>query len=208
MFNTLKEKDRKAFAFIRNKFIHYGQGPTLREINEVTGGKSPRSASIVVERLIKAGLVGKNEQGLRPLTNDYHGRFESNITVDVPLVGKIACGTPILAEENIETYIPVSIDLAKKGHVYYLLRASGSSMNLAGIEDGDILLIHQQETAENNDKVVALINEEATVKFFERTDQAVILKPKSTDATHKPIVVTDNLRIQGIVSAVLPADLC
>jgi repressor LexA len=80
-------------------------------------------------------------------------------------------------------------------------------MDLVGINSGDLLLIRKQNTAENGDKVVALINDEATVKIFEKSGDMVILKPNSTNKEHKPIILTDNLIIQGIVQNVLPADL-
>ena len=113
----------------------------------------------------------------------------------------------MLAEQNIETYIPVSTALAKKGSNYFLLRATGDSMNLAGINDKDILLVRQQETADNGEKVVALIDEEATVKILEKKDDVVILRPRSTNPIHKPIILTNNCKIQGVVVAVLPSDL-
>lgn len=204
MINNLSDKDKRAFALIRNKIIHYGESPTLREINEVTGGKSPRSASLVVDRLVKAGLIKKSGRGLI-LTNTYSDSSVS--TVDVPLVGSVACGTPIFAEENIQTRIPVSTRMAQKGSKYFILRAFGDSMNLAGIRSGNLLLIKQQDTAENGDKVVALINDEATVKIFEKIRDAIILRPKSKNKTYKPIVLTDNCMIQGVVVAVLPEDL-
>lgn len=204
MINNLSDKDKRAFALIRNKIIHYGESPTLREINEVTGGKSPRSASLVVDRLIEAGLIKKSGRGLI-LANTYSDSSVS--TVDIPLVGSVACGTPIFAEENIQTRIPVSTRMAQKGSKYFILRASGDSMNQAGINSGDLLLIKQQDTAENGEKVVALINDEATVKIFEKTRDAIILRPKSKNKTHKPIVLTDNCMIQGVVVAVLPSDL-
>lgn len=207
MIQNISDKDKKAFSLIRNYLIHTGKNPTLREINEVTGGKSPRSASIVIERLIKAGLIEKTGKKLRLLRQDLEQTISPVTTVKIPLVGSVPCGMPVLAVENIETYIPVSTALANKGSVFFLLRATGDSMNLAGINDGDILLIRQQPTAENGDKVVALIDDEATVKIFEKTDQAVILKPKSTNPTYKPIVLTNNFEIQGVVKAVLPPDL-
>lgn len=204
MTNNLSDKDKKAFALIRNKIIHYGESPTLREINEVTGGKSPRSASLVIDRLIESGLIKKSGRNLI-LTNTYS---ESSVsTIDIPLVGSVACGTPIFAEENIQTYIPISTRMAQKGSTYFLLRASGDSMDQAGINSGDLLLIRQQDSAENGDKVIALINDEATVKVFEKTRDAVILRPKSKNKNHKPIILTDNCMIQGVVVAVLPADL-
>ncbi len=204
MTNNLSDKDKRAFALIRNKIIHYGESPTLREINEVTGGKSPRSASLVIDRLVESGLVKKNGRSLI-LANTY---AESSVsTIDIPLVGSVACGTPVFAEENIQTYIPISTRMAQKGSKYFLLRASGDSMDEAGINSGDLLLIRQQDSAENGEKVVALINDEATVKVFEKTRDAVILRPKSKNKTHKPIILTDNCMIQGVVVAVLPGDL-
>jgi len=204
MMNNLSDKDKKAFALIRNKIVHYGESPSLREINEVTGGKSPRSASLVVDRLIAAGLIMKGNRSLI-LTNTH--LTNSISTVDVPLVGSVACGVPMFAEENIQARIPVSTALAKKGSKYFLLRASGDSMNQAGINSGDLLLVRQQDTAETGERVVALINDEATVKIFERGADAVILRPKSTNKEHKPIVLTDNCIIQGVVQAVLPSDI-
>ncbi|MCK9393218.1 MAG: transcriptional repressor LexA [Candidatus Paceibacterota bacterium] len=205
MTNSINEKDRKAFALIRNKITNYGKAPSLREINEVTGGKSPRSASLIIDRLVKAGLIIK--KGREIILANTIKSVNSVNTVDVPLVGAISCGTPIFAEENIETHIPISTALAKNGSTYFLLRAIGDSMNLAGINSGDLLLIRQQPTANNGDKVVALINDEATVKILEKTKDAVILRPKSTNNTYKPIILTNNCIIQGVVVAVLPADI-
>ena len=202
--NNLSDKDKKAFALIRNKIIHYGKSPTLDEINQVTGGKSPRSASLVVDRLIEAKFIKKNGRNISLVSSH---STNSVSTINVPLVGSVACGTPLFAEENIQTHIQVSLALAKKGFTYFLLRAEGDSMDEAGINSGDLLLIRQQTTAETGDKVVALINDEATVKFFERTNDAVILRPKSKNKTHKPIILTDNCMIQGVVVAVLPPDI-
>lgn len=206
MLFNLSDTDKKAFQVIRKKLIQEGKKPTLREINEVTGGKSPRSASIVIERLIKLGLLKRAGNNLRVVENASINP-NSIETVDVPLVGAVTCGLPILAIENIETTIPVSTKLARSGSKYYLLRSSGTSMNQAGINDGDIILVRQQSTAETGDKVVALINDEATVKIFDRLDSAIILRPRSSDTSHKPIIVTDNCQIQGVVIAVLPPDL-
>jgi repressor LexA len=202
--NNLSDKDKKAFALIRNKIIHYGKSPTLDEINEVTGGKSPRSASLVVDRLIEAKMIKKEGRTLKLV--GIHST-QSISTINIPLVGSVACGMPIFAEENIETLIPVSTALAKTGSKYFILRAKGTSMNNAGINDGDLLLVRQQETADDGQKVVALINDEATVKILEKGNGVVILRPKSKDKSHKPIILTNNCTIQGVVVAVLPSDL-
>jgi repressor LexA len=204
MIDDLNNKDKRAFALIRNKIAHEGESPTLREINEVTGGKSPRSASLVVGRLVKAGLIKKIGRELVIIDAP---KSSSISTVDVPLVGAVTCGTPVLAEENIQTFISVSTTLAKTGSKYFFLRAVGDSMNQAGIQPGDLLLVRQQSTAENGDKVVALINDEATVKIFERAKNAIILKPKSDNPSHKPIILSEDCIIQGVVCAVFPEDI-
>lgn len=129
----------------------------------------------------------------------------SENTVMIPVVGEITCGIPILAVENIETEIPVSVDLVKGSNKYFLLRAIGNSMNLAGINDGDLVLIKQQNTAENGNRVVALIDDEATIKEFHRSDQAIILKPRSTENKHKPIILTQEFKILGVVIATIPS---
>jgi repressor LexA len=206
MIFNISEKDRKAFEFIRNKLIHFGKRPTLREINQVTGGKSPRSASIVIDRLVKLGLLQKVGDNLRLAENSLLNPASIE-TVNVPLIGSVACGLPILAVQNVEAYIPVSTKLAKKGELYFLLRAEGDSMNEAGIQNRDILLVRQQSTADDGQKVVALINDEATVKILERRGSAVILRPQSSNKIHKPTILTDNCQIQGVVIAVLPSDI-
>jgi repressor LexA len=203
---NLSDSDKKAFTLIRNTVIHESRKPTLDEINKVTGGKSPRSAVIVIDRLVRMGLLKKEGKTLR-LTENSVLHPISIETVNVPLVGSVACGLPILAIENVEAYIPVSTNLAKKGSKYFLLRASGDSMNEADINDGDILLIRQQNTADNGQKVVAMINDEATAKVLERTSSAVILRPKSSNKEHKPIILTEDCQILGVVIAVLPPDL-
>jgi len=204
---SLSSKEAEALRFIRNSIVHKGKSPSLREIMTELGYSSPRSASLLVASLIVNGFIKRKADDSLQIIKDLIYDPARAQTIEIPLIGAVACGTPILAEENIEAMVPISIHLAKPSHRYYLLRAKGDSMNLAGINDGNILLIQQQETAENGDKVVALIDNEATVKIFEQTDQAVILRPKSSNQMHKPIILTNDFKIQGLVKAVLPADL-
>ena len=204
MLELLSEKDKKAYSLIRNRLLQTGRKPTLEEINEVTGGRSPRSASLVIERLIRLGFLKKYGTNLR--LTEKRIDTTSVSTVNVPLVGHVACGLPILAQENIEAYIPVSTSLAKPDGNYFLLRASGDSMNVSGINDGDLLLVRQQATANNGEQVVALINDEATVKEFHYKGDYVTLLPKSNNPIHKPIILTEEFVIQGIVKAVIPLE--
>ena len=206
----LSDSDKRVYARIRNRLMHGLAAPTLREINEITGKSSPRSAVLALERLERAGLIRRSGSRVR-LTSVSLAPNSSVATVDVPLVGRIAAGVPILAEENVEAVIPVSTALARPGAEYFLLRVVGTSMNMAqvsgvNIGDGSIVLVRQQDSADDGSVVVALINDEATVKILERKHGVVILRPRSSDP-HKPIVLTDNCLIQGVVTAVLPSDL-
>jgi len=125
-------------------------------------------------------------------------------TVKIPVLGNVSCGLPFLAEENIETYIPVSDRFMKTSYHYFILRASGDSMDDAGINDGDLVLIRQQQTAYNGDRVVALIDNEATIKEFYHKGNMIVLKPRSKNSKHQPIILTEDFRIQGVVESVIP----
>ena len=120
---------KKLIPLIKKTLINEGRKPTLKEINDVTGGKSPRSASIVIDRLEKIGLLKKVGVNLRLTENNTNDQISIE-TVDIPLIGSVTCGLPMLAHENIEAYIPVSTNLAKRGYKYFLLRASGTSIYL------------------------------------------------------------------------------
>ena len=135
---------------------------------------------------------------------DFDASTESNDTIKVPLLGEVACGIPILAVENVQAEIPISTKMLKRNSNYFLLRASGDSMDLAGINHGDLVLLKQEQTARNGDLVLALIDDEATLKEFNRTGNMVVLKPKSTNESHQPIILTDDFKVQGVVEQVIP----
>lgn len=125
-------------------------------------------------------------------------------TVKIPLLGSVPCGAPLLAEENVENKFQISTALAKPPHKYFLLEAKGDSMDLAGIDDGDLVLVRQQVTAQNGDRIVALIDGEVTIKEYQASKGIIILKPKSRNLNHKQIVLTNDFQVQGIVVAVIP----
>ncbi len=200
----LTKKENDGLRAIRRWFIEQGRGPSVRELTQEMGFGSTRTAVLLIDSLIEKGILHRGVDGKLRLLKDAP---ESNLnarTVEVPLVGVVSCGAPIFAEENIEAYVPVSVSLASPGHRYFLLRADGDSMNLAGINDGDLLLVRQQPTADNGQRVVALIDDDATVKQLEVNDEAVILQPKSTNKKHQPIILDRDFLIQGVVVAVLP----
>ena len=161
----LRAADRKALTFIRNRIMHRGAAPSVRELATEMGFSSPRSAMLIIDRLIGLGYLRRREEDrallLVRMPADAPDR-ES--TIEVPLVGSAPCGAPLLAEQNIEAMIPVSTLLARPGQKYFLLRANGDSMTEAGIKDGALVLVRQQPTAESGQVVVALIDDEATIK--------------------------------------------
>lgn len=200
----LKEKELEAFRFIRNAIVHGGFSPSVRDLRDELKYKSPRSALLILNSLIERGWIQRNKSGDLQVRKDLKEQEDHARTVELPLVGAVSCGVPILAEENVEAYISVSQSIISSGSKYFLLRATGDSMNQAGIQDEDILLVRQQNHANNGEKVVALIDDEATVKEFSKNNGFVVLKPRSSNKKHKPIIVSDNFSIQGVVVATLP----
>ncbi len=125
--------------------------------------------------------------------------------IQIPLVGSAPCGNPFLGEENIEEYIEVEKSKIRPGSKYFILRASGDSMNLAGINDNDLVLCRYSEKGETGDRVVALLGgENVTIKMYDKKDGLRILLPKSTNKRHKPIIPEEGDVVQGIVQEKLP----
>jgi repressor LexA len=168
------------------------------------GYKSPRSAALIIEELSQKGILRKRSNGDLQLIKDIDADSSHARTVDIPLVGMVTCGVPILAQENIEGYIPVSVSLAKPGFKYFLLSAKGDSMNKAGINEGDLILVRRQSAAQNGDIVVALIDDKATVKEFQHSKNCVVLMPRSNNKNHKPIILTENFQVQGVAVTTIP----
>lgn len=200
--NRTEKNDLEGYSFIRNQIIHTGTTPSLRRIGEVVGYSSPRSVQLMLERLSKRGLLSYKNGKIELLLQNAPSMTEQ--TVKVPLVGRAACGLPTLAEQDIETYIDVSTKIARSGHPHFLLRAKGDSMDNSGINDGDLVLVRQQATAEEGQIIVALINDSATIKHFHREDGLVVLKPNSSDKTISPIILSDEFIIQGVVVQAIP----
>ena len=153
----------------------------------------------MIERLIDKGYLLRTPRGGLRVLKEPEDRAQSERTIEVPLVGSAPCGAPLLAEENIEAMIPVSQRIVRPGANYFLLRASGTSMNQAGINDGDLVIVRQQPVANDGDRVVALIDDEATIKELRRHGNTIALVPKSTDKKHKPIILDRDFFVQGVV---------
>ena len=131
----LSDKENIALKEIRSSIINFGRCPSLRDLMKTLGYRSPRSASLLVNKLIAKGILRRNAYGSLQIVRDFEGN--ANIqTIDIPLMGTAPCGMPIFAEENIQALFPVSTKLAKPPHKYFLLRAKGDSMNKKEINDG------------------------------------------------------------------------
>lgn len=199
----LSNKENSAIKEIRNSLINFGRCPSLRDLMKTLGYRSPRSASLLVNKLISKGILRRNPSGSLQIVRDFEDK--GNIqTIDIPLLGTAPCGMPIFAEENIHAVFPVSTKLAKSPYKYFLLKAKGDSMNKKGINDGDFVLVKSQKTANNMDTIVALVDNEVTIKEYSASTNAVVLKPRSTNKTHRPIVAGNDFQVQGVVVTVIP----
>ena len=206
MQNQVSNKELAAIRVMRDFLMNNGRMPSVRELMKEMDYKSPRSASVIFQGLIDKNILNKKEDGSIQLIQYEIEENEAarEQTVKIPLLGTIACGLPILAEENIEAMIAVSTKLAKLPDKYYLLQASGDSMNEKGINDGDLVLVKQQSSANNGDIVVALIDDEATIKELKVNSDNVVLMPRSSNKTHTPIILSRDFIVQGIFVSTIP----
>lgn len=198
----LTPKQKLALQKIRNLFAHGVETITLEELQKSLNYKSKNVSTIQkhTDALKKKGYL-----------KDTRGIFLENFSnmVQIPVVGSISCGQPLLAIENIDAYIPYN---SKKieGSIsdYFFLRANGDSMNNTNIHgkninDGDFILVKKQSTAKPGDRVVALIGDEATTKLLKKGDGCLILQPESTNPVNKPIYLFEDFSVQGIVQDVI-----
>jgi repressor LexA len=196
----------KQLAFL-DRLIRFqateGVPPSVREMQVLGSFRSPRSVGQYLDALEAAGYVerAKGARNIRVLRRPTSVLADRADTVLVPIVGHVAAGRPILAAENVEDHLAVSTKLARHGSGHFLLRVHGDSMDRAGIQDGDLVLVRQQDTAQPGQVVVALIDAEATVKRLRLGHDAIVLEPASTNASHKAIVLDREFRIQGVVVA-------
>jgi repressor LexA len=193
----LTKRQQEIFEFIKRYSAINGYPPTVRDIGKAVGLASSSTVHAHLANLEKIGLLRRDPTKPRAieLLDRAAAGVRSFVKPGLPLVGQVAAGQPVLAEENIEDYIATP-PFAGGDEGTYLLRVRGDSMTRAGILDGDLVVVRQQETAADGDVVVALVGEEATVKrFFQEADH-VRLQPEHP--TMEPIRVTE-VRILGRV---------
>jgi repressor LexA len=183
----LTKRQQEIFDFIRKYSAKYGYPPTVRDIGKAVGLASSSTVHAHLANLEKIGLLRRDPS--KPRAIELLDRAVESVRgivrgESLPLVGSVAAGEPMLAEENVEEYISVP-ELAGGADGEYVLRIRGDSMKDAGILEGDFVVVHSQDTAQDGDVVVALLGEEATVKRFFRESDHIRLQPENE--TMEPI---------------------
>jgi len=200
MNKSLTAKQKLVLATIQDFKSKLGNPPTLEEIRKALDYAGTSSVQRHTDVLKEKGYLGKARGLSLPASNEQ---------IQIPLVGNVACGVPLLATENIEAYI--SYDASKvqgKSQDYFFLRAVGDSMNRTNIlgktiDNGDFVLVKKQATANSGDRIVALIGDEATIKKMVPTGGVIRLEPESTNPSNKPIYMFEDFSVQGIVADVI-----
>ncbi len=188
-YGKISDKQREILEFMKNEILNKGYPPTVRDICEAVNLKSTSSVHSHLETLEKNGYIRRDPTKPRAIEIiDDNFNLTRREVVNVPLVGHVAAGEPILAEENIENYFPVPAEYMPNQQSF-MLKVKGESMINVGIYDGDSILVKQQDTASNGDIVVALIDDSSTVKTFYKEDGHIRLQPEND--TMAPIIVED-----------------
>ena len=199
---NLTKRQQEIFDFIKRYSSRHGYPPTVRDIGKAVGLASSSTVHAHLANLEKIGLLRRDPskpRALELLDRAAEGVKSLVQPNGLPLVGHVAAGQPVLAEENIEDYVDVpAVAGGEEGE--YLLRVRGDSMKNAGILEGDFVVVRPQETAQDNDIVVALVGEEATVKRFFRENDHVRLQPENP--AMEPIR-SKEVRVLGQVVGVL-----
>jgi len=192
---------QKILDFLKEEIAEKGYPPTIREIGDGVNLKSTSSVFLHLNTLEKNGYIRRNREKPRAIEivdNSFHAIRQN--TEQIPIIGTVAAGQPILAEEYIEGYFPIPAEYLPKKPAF-LLRIKGDSMINAGILNGDLVLVAKEASVDNGDMVVALIDDSATVKTFYREDGYFRLQPEN-DAM-EPIIVKGKLDILGKIIGVM-----
>lgn len=196
MSNDLSEKQIKILNFIKSEILNKGYPPAVREICDAVGLKSTSTVHGHLERLEKKGIIRRDPTKPRAIEIiDESFSPTRRELVSVPIVGRVAAGEPLLAVENIEEYFPIPAEFIPNKQTF-MLNVNGTSMIEAGIYDGDLILVQQQNQAVDRDIVVALLDDSVTVKRFFREPNHIRLQPENSSMT--PIIV-DDVKIIGKV---------
>ena len=197
--DTISKKQTEILEYIKNQILDKGYPPAVREICEAVNLKSTSSVHSHLETLEKNGYIRRDPTKPRAIEIcDDNFQMVRTEMVSIPVIGQVAAGQPILAEENIESYFPVPAEMVPGGESF-ALKVKGDSMINVGIFNGDQIFVKCCQTANNGDTVVALIDDSATVKTFYKEDGHIRLQPENDSMD--PIIV-DDCQILGKVFGV------
>lgn len=187
--NKMSPKQQEILNYIKSQILERGFPPTVRDICEAVHLRSTSSVHSHLETLEKKGYIKRDPTKPRAIEiMDDSFNFLRREMVNVPIVGKVAAGEPLLAQQNIEDYFPIPVEYMSNKQTF-MLKVKGESMINAGIFDGDMVLVEQRQTADNGEIIVALIEDGATVKTFYKEEGVVRLQPEND--TMDPIIVED-----------------
>ena len=198
MIEMKSSKQSEIYEFIKQQITAKGYPPSVREICEAVNLSSTSTVHGHLARLEKKGLIRRDPTKPRAIELLMDSPIKKEM-VDIPIVGKITAGEPILAHESIEDFFTLPINFVKSNSELFILKVSGESMIEAGIFDGDLAIIEKASTASNGDIVVALIDNEATIKTFYKEDGYIRLQPENS--TMNPIIVKD-CKVLGKLSGI------
>ncbi|MCI6629615.1 MAG: transcriptional repressor LexA [Lachnospiraceae bacterium] len=199
-YGKITAKQQEILEYIKEEILKRGYPPAVREICEAVNLKSTSSVHSHLETLEKNGYIRRDPTKPRAIEIcDDSFQMVRTEMVSLPVVGQVAAGTPILAEQNIEQYFPVPAEMVPTGEPSFVLKVKGDSMINAGIFSGDQIFVQSCNTARNGDTVVALIDDSATVKTFYKENGHIRLQPEND--TMDPIIV-DDCQILGKVFGV------
>lgn len=188
-FGKITSKQQEILEYIKQEILQRGYPPAVREICEAVKLKSTSSVHAHLETLEKNGYIRRDPTKPRAIEIvDDTFNLQRREMVNVPIVGRVAAGQPILAAENVENYFPIPTEMMPNVQTF-MLRVQGESMINAGIFDGDLILVQQQSTARNGDMVVALVDDSATVKTFYKEADHFRLQPENDYM--EPIIVNE-----------------
>ena len=199
-YGKISKKQEEILNYIKNTILNRGFPPTVREIGEAVHLKSSSSVHAHMDTLEKNGYIRRDPTKPRAIEIlDDNFNLTRREVVNVPMIGRVAAGEPLLAVENIESYFPIPAEFMPNEQSF-MLKVKGESMINAGILDGDQVLVQKANTAKNGDIVVVLIDDGATVKTFYKEKDHIRLQPEND--TMDPIIVNGDVRILGKVFGV------
>ena len=203
--DSLSKRQQQIYNFIESYIEQKGFGPTVREICEAVNLSSPSTVHVHLKTLEDKGYIVRDSLKSRSIALPHkeaaqtHGSAAYENSISLPVVGRVAAGEPILAEQNIENTLTLPTELVGDS-ASFILSVHGDSMIEAGINDGDYVAVKEQPTCNNGDIVVAIVDDGATVKRFYKEKGHVRLQPENSSM--EPIIVRENVSIAGKVVAV------